>query len=322
MNSKRPYTPVRDAWFWLGINLLGACWLGSGCSEPGSSSGADGALDSGNKASARQPLPIKTVSGVDMVFIPGGSFEMGTEKGEEDEAPIHSVTVSPFAMDTYEVYHELFVKAELPNPSHWQDDPRKPVEQLRWRDAKQYCNERSLMEGLEPCYDEAKEGWPCDFERSGYRLPTEAEWEFAARAGSSHLYPSGSVSKLKQYAWFSDNASQKTYPVGVKKPNGWGLHDMFGNVSEWCQDVYAADAYESRLEVTNPVGPGENREDRRRVMRGGSWKSSASMCRVTFRQGQQTGDTDACFYTDYCGFRCVRRLTLEEARALASSTSE
>lgn len=260
-----------------------------------------------------------SASGVPMRFISSGTFRMGSDREASDEQPVHEVRVDSFLIDQYEVYHELFAQAQLPNPSRWQDNPRKPVEQVRWRDAKEYCNERSRMDGLELCYDESQPGWPCDFSKNGYRLPTEAEWEYAARAGTVSRYPFGDENKLKQHAWFADNANEKTYPVGVKKPNPWGVHDMYGNVSEWCQDVYEADYY-SQSPAENPKGPDAGTATPKRVMRGGSWKSSADMCRVTFRQGQQTGDTDACFYTDFCGFRCVRSLSREAFLALVAES--
>jgi formylglycine-generating enzyme required for sulfatase activity len=259
-----------------------------------------------------------TKSGVAVVFLPGGSFSMGSDRDSQDEAPSHKVILKSFLIDQFEVYHELFTKAELPNPSRWQDDPRKPVEQVRWRDAKLYCNERSLMEELQPCYDEDKPGWPCDFSKNGYRLPTEAEWEYAARAGNNSPYEFGAVGKLKSFAWFSENSKKRTHVIGTRKPNSWEIHDLYGNVSEWCQDVYEPDYY-SHSPEENPKGPGSTPENPRRVMRGGSWKVSDSMCRVSFRVGQPTGDSDACFFTDFCGFRCVRSINPEEARQLQSA---
>jgi formylglycine-generating enzyme required for sulfatase activity len=265
----------------------------------------------GKQGSEEQtPAAIVTQSGVDMVYLPGGEFMMGSSQGNADEAPVHKVTLSGFMMDTYTVTHEMFTKVQLPNPSHWQDQPRKPVERVRWRDAKQYCNERSLLEGLKPCYNEKTMDWECDFSASGYRLPTEAEWEYACRAGSDGPYDFGSPDKLRQYAWFADNADERSHPVGQKKPNRWGLYDMYGNVSEWCEDVYSPTYYQASADV-DPRGPPSPGKDVLRVMRGGSWKASAAMCRTTFRQGQRTGDTDACFFTDYCGFRCVRRVSPE-----------
>ena len=230
---------------------------------------------------------------------------MGSDNSNNpDEGPVHRVRVSSFVMDKYEVLHEMFTTAQVPNPSHWQDDPRKPVERVRWQDARQYCNERSLMEKLQPCYDE-KTG-QCNFEATGYRLPTEAEWEYAARAGTRADYDFGQATKLRQYAWFDENAGERTHPAGQKKPNAWGLHEMYGNVSEWCEDVFSPTYYKESPNL-DPRGPADPGRDTMRVMRGGSWKASAQMSRVAFRQGQRTGNTDACFYTDYCGFRCVRR---------------
>jgi len=183
--------------------------------------------------SPAKPRSITTASGVPMIVVPAGSFQMGSNDHEADERPRHEVRLGMFLMDQFEVTHDLFVKAQLPNPSRWQDDSRKPVERVRWREAKLYCNERSLMEGFTPCYDEAKPGWPCDFAANGYRLPTEAEWEYAARAGSGRLYSFGAEAKLKANGWFADNAGKRTHVVGTRKPNAWGLHDLYGNVSEW-----------------------------------------------------------------------------------------
>jgi formylglycine-generating enzyme required for sulfatase activity len=242
-----------------------------------------------------------TQSGVEMIRLPGGEFSMGSTKGNADETPVHTVQVDAFLIDKFEVTHEMFAKAQLPNPSHWQDNPKKPVERVRWRDAKQYCNERSLLEGLKPCYNEKTMDWDCDYAANGYRLPTEAEWEYAA-GGSEVLQPD----KLRQFAWFTGNSDQMTHPVGQKKPNRWGLCDMFGNVSEWCEDVYSPTFYKESTGA-NPRGPANPGKDVKRVIRGGSWKSSADGCRPSSRQGEQTGDSDACFSTDFCGFRCVRR---------------
>ncbi|MBT4622891.1 MAG: SUMF1/EgtB/PvdO family nonheme iron enzyme, partial [Verrucomicrobia bacterium] len=164
-------------------------------------------------SSPAKPQSITTASGVLMIVVPAGSFQMGSNDHEADERPRHEVRLGSFLMDQFEVTHDLFVKAQLPNPSRWQDDSRKPVERVRWREAKLYCNERSLMENLTPCYDEAKPGWPCDFAANGYRLPTEAEWEYAARAGSSRLYSFGDVAKLKANSWFAANAGKRTHVV-------------------------------------------------------------------------------------------------------------
>ncbi len=262
-------------------------------------------------AAAPQPYLVTTSSGVEMVYLPGGSFTMGTADGNADEAPPHKVTVSPFLMDKYPVTHEMFVKVQLPDPSHWQEPPRGPVERVRWRDAKAYCNERSRLEGLHPCYNEKSADWDCDMTADGYRLPTEAEWEYAARAGADTPYDFGSVDQLGQYAWTKENAEQKTHPVGQKKPNGFGLYDMYGNVSQWCEDVYSP-AYYAQSPAADPTGPPNPGKDVKRVLRGGNWNAGSDACRATFRRGERTGNTDACFATDFCGLRCVRRPTAEE----------
>jgi formylglycine-generating enzyme required for sulfatase activity len=257
---------------------------------------------------ATAPFDLVTQSGVEMVYLPGGEFIMGSSNA--DEAPPHKVQVSGFLIDKFEVTHELFTKVQLPNPSHWQDNPKKPVERVRWRDAKQYCNERSLLEGRKPCYNEKTMDWDCDYLANGYRLPTEAEWEYAAKAGIDGSYDFGQPDKLRQYAWFLANADQKTHAVGQKKANRWGLYDLYGNVSEWCEDVYSP-AYHQDSPTVDPHGPANPGQDSKRVIRGGSWKSSQDACRTTARQGEKTGDSDACFSTDYCGFRCVRRVSAE-----------
>ncbi len=270
------------------------------------------------KNAGTAPVEIVTKSGVAMVYVPAGEFVMGSDAGNADERPAHKVKISGLLIDKFEVTHEMFTKAQLPNPSKWQDNPRKPVERVRWSNARRYCNERSLMEDLRPCYNEKTPGWDCDYSADGYRLPTEAEWEYAARAGGDGDDLSQGE-KLRQYSWFAENAEAKTHIVGQKKPNRWGIHDMYGNVSEWCEDVYDPDYYKSSP-AADPHGPPSPGKDVKRVMRGGSWKASAEMCRVTFRQGQRTGDTDACFYTDYCGFRCVRSITREQLQQLRANS--
>jgi formylglycine-generating enzyme required for sulfatase activity len=256
-----------------------------------------------------------TSSSVEMVLLRGGEFTMGSNQGNPDETPAHKVELTGFAIDKFEVTGEMFAKVQLPNPSHWNENPKKPVERVRWRDAKQYCNERSLLEGLKPCYNEKTADWECDYSANGYRLPTEAEWEYACRAGADGAFDFGAAVNLRQYSWCAENSEEKTHPVGQKKPNHWGIHDMYGNVSEWCEDVYSATYYKSSS-AKDPTGPASPGKDVQRVMRGGSWKSTPEMCRATFRTGQKTGDTDACFFTDYCGFRCVRRIAPEEVAKL------
>ncbi len=288
----------------------------SGCGRSPSSTPNQPAAGADSKpVSVTGLVEIATSSGVHMVYLPRGEFTMGSDQGTPDEAPAHKVRVSSFLMDKFEVTQEMFAKVQLPNPSHWQESPQKPVERVRWRDAKAYCNERSLLEKLKPCYNEKTLDWDCDYSANGYRLPTEAEWEYACRAGTDGPYDFGQPDRLRQYGWVAENSDQKTHPVGQKKPNSFGIYDLYGHVSEWCEDVYSP-TYYKESPAEDPHGPPAPGKDVKRVIRGGSWKSSPDQCRATARQGERTGNTDACFSTDYCGFRCVRRVTQEELQKL------
>jgi formylglycine-generating enzyme required for sulfatase activity len=233
-----------------------------------------------------------------MVLIPGGRFLMGDP--DEVDAPLHEVEVSSFLMDRNLVTQEQYEALVGKNPSRWKR-ARHPVEQLRWSDAVRYCNERSKREGLQPCY--APDTLQCDFEANGYRLPTEAEWEYACRAGTTTRYFFGdNPAKLGEYAWFEKNAGGHPHPVGQKQPNPWGLQDIVGNVWEWCNDFYGVDSYTQSPRL-NPRGPsrGENK-----VLRGGAWRFSADNCRSGYRYSENPGQSDVCFGYDIYGFRCVR----------------
>lgn len=244
---------------------------------------------------------VKTQTGAEMVLLPAGSFVMGSADGEPEEAPPHEVSLDAFWIDRTEVTQQQYGKLVLGNPSHFKG-PDRPVEQVSWADAALYCNARSRSEGLEPCYDE--ESAKCNFQADGYRLPTEAEWEYACRAGAATAYAFGAdPQQLGQHAWFADNASKKTQPVARKKPNAWGLYDMHGNVAEWCNDVYEA-GYYRQSPAANPPGPADGDKY---VLRGGAWNSRPARCRAAARAGENPGFQDACFARDAIGFRCVRR---------------
>jgi formylglycine-generating enzyme required for sulfatase activity len=277
--------------------VIAAALLVGGCSR--------GSADSGGSA----PVEVVTKSGIAMVYIPAGQFTMGAGQGAADALPAHSVTINAFLMDKVEVTQDMFAKLQLSNPSQWQD-PKRPVERVRWLEAKEYLNERSRVEGLTPYYNEKTPDWQPDPSANGYRLPTEAEWEYAARAGVDGPFDFGSADKLRQYAWVGENSNQQTHAVGEKRPNRWGLFDMYGNVSEWTEDVYS-DTVVKASSTAGPIG-GENLK---RVVKGGNFKSSADLAKATFRIGQQTGNTDACFSSDV-GFRAVRTVTPEDVAAL------
>jgi formylglycine-generating enzyme required for sulfatase activity len=250
---------------------------------------------------AAAPEIITTQGGLEMVRIPAGRFQMGSANGKEDEAPVREVAIAAFLMDRHEMTQAHFVKHVPVNGSHFKG-PDRPVEMISWGDAALFCNKRSRAEGFNPCYDE--DTGECNFTANGYRLPTEAEWEYACRAGAAGDYYFGADPRLlSQYAWYADNADKQTKPVGKKKPNAWGLYDMLGNVAEWCNDVYQADYYRSGP-AADPRGPSDGE---RRVLRGGAWNSKPDACRSAIRVGETPGFQDACFARDAIGFRCVRR---------------
>src|SRR6185295_7613325 len=148
-----------------------------------------------------------------------GGVEMVPERGRDVEQPVHKVHIDEFLMDRTEVTQEQYEKFKLPNPSRFKG-PTLPVEMIPWTKAALFCNVRSKAEGLELCYNE--DTAECDFSKNGYRLPTEAEWEYACRAGTKVDYSFGPSGKASECAWYADNAQKKTHPVGQKKPNPWG----------------------------------------------------------------------------------------------------
>ena len=254
------------------------------------------ALAFGNPA----PKTTTTKSGVETVLLPGGAFVMGDAKGAPDEKP-HRVSVGSFYIDKYEVTQERYKKMMGADYSR-RKNPNAPAEQVTWASAAKYCNARSKAEGLTPCYDTA--AWKCNFSANGYRLPTEAEWEYAARAGATTSYSFGnSASALRNFAWMKENSGGRPRDVGKKLPNPWGLYDMYGNVAEWCNDLYAVDYYR-KSPAQNPRGPASGDK---RVVRGGSWNSKAPECRSAYRASDNPAYADVCIgYYDVYGLRCVR----------------
>ena len=172
----------------------------------------------------------RNLTGMEFVLIPAGEFEMGSPSREKRrklwESPVHRVTIKkPFYLGIYPVTQEQWNKVMGSNPSYFKGE-KHPVETISWEDAQVFLRKLNAIENT---------GEKC----SGYRLPTEAEWEHAARAGSTGSYFFGDdESKLKEYAWFLGNSGLETHPVGLKKPNPWGLYDIYGNVGEWVQDEY------------------------------------------------------------------------------------
>ncbi len=215
--------------------------------------------------SQEKNLAVDLGNGIQMEFvlIPAGTFLMGSRAGDPNEQPVHIVTISkPFYIGKYEVTQEQWQTLMDVNPSRFQD-PKKPVENVSWTDCQEFIAKLRPRTGeLTPS------------------LPTEAQWEYACRAGSSNLYHHGSqASGLKDYAWFNKNSKGMTQPVGLLKPNAWGLYDMLGNVYEWCQDFYSPDTY-TDLPVEDPKGPESGLY---RVARGGSWSFHPLHCRIPKR---------------------------------------
>jgi formylglycine-generating enzyme required for sulfatase activity len=251
-----------------------------------------------------QRAPQQEEKGKEMPSIPGGTFQMGSDRGDADEQPVHSVTVRAFQMDKYEVTNQEYRRFD---PTHHSGEYRRhnlnggeqPVVLVSWWDAVRYCNWRSRQEGLEECYDE--DTGECDFSRNGYRLPTEAEWEFAARGGyEGTWYPWGDKISRDDANYDGVGEADRWYataPAGCFPANGYGLHDIAGNVYEWCHDWYHEEYY-ARSPESDPVGPGTGTY---RVLRGGSWSDYPSYLRCANRS---YGDPAVRYAI--LGFRCVR----------------
>ena len=264
-----------------------------------------------------QTFTTYTVNGVSFTMIPieGGTFQMGSTTGYSDEKPVHQVTVSSFSIGQTEVTQELWQAVMGSNPSYFKGN-KLPVEKVSWNDCQTFITKLNQLTG------------------KTFRLPTEAEWEYAARGGTStSLYNGEDIIIQGKYnspnldglAWYGGNCGQNytasagcdvsngydisdwsekqypdskggTHPVGLKQPNAYGLYDMLGNVGEWCQDWYGS-SYRSSSQ-TNPTGPTSGS---RRVSRGGSWGFIAAYCRVTSRASSTPTDSGI-----FLGFRLAQ----------------
>ena len=237
---------------------------------------------------------------LETVYVEGGSFQMGStdSDADSDESPVHEVTVRSFSMAKTEVTQGQWkaVMGDENNPSKWKGDSL-PVESVTWYDAVAYCNALSAKEGLEKVYTINGTTVTADFDKNGWRLPTEAEWEYASRGGKeSKGYKYSGSDTVGDVGWNRDNSGLRTHPVGEKAANELGLYDMSGNVSEWCWDWYGD---YSSVSQTDPTGLSSGSS---RVLRGGSW----------FYYGRYLRSANRDFYTpsysyDDLGFRPVRR---------------
>jgi sulfatase modifying factor 1 len=249
------------------------------------------------------PLPTSLVlvtdTGVEMVVVEPGSFEMGSMDGRSNEQPVHTVSITrPFAVSKYVVtfeQYDLFCD-EVGKPRRDDGGTGRGAQpaNVTWYDAAEYCNWLSEKEGLTPCFALAVLATECDFAADGYRLATEAEWEYAARGGSfSQGYLYSGDNDPGQVAWFEDNSGGTTHPVGQKAPNELGLYDMSGNMWEWCWDWYGRDYY-AVSPAQDPQGAARGRDymGQQRVRRGGSFQASASEIRVAQRGFDEPGYED------------------------------
>ena len=211
-------------------------------------------------ATAAKPT-VKDFGNIEMIFVEGGTFSMGSRASDayDNESPTHSVTLSSYYIGKYEVTQAQWRAVMGSNPSYFTGD-NLPVEQVSWKDIQAFIKKLNAQTG------------------KNYRLPTEAEWEYAARGGNqSKGYKYSGSNTIDDVAWYDNNSSSTTHPVGEKAPNELGIYDMSGNVYEWCQDWF--DSYSADSQ-TNPTGPSSGSN---RVLRGGSWNSSAGCCRVSYR---------------------------------------
>ena len=221
-----------------------------------------------------------------MVLIPGGSFMMGSpvnESGRQgDESPQHEVTISQFYMGRYPVTQAEYLEIMGENPSNFKGQDL-PVESVSWYDAVEYCNRLSQKEGFTPAYEIKGENVSWNRDATGYRLPTEAEWEYACRAGTTTPYNTGNTITTEQanYSGKMFFNRDKTTAVGSFQANPWGLYDMHGNVWEWCWDWYGN--YSSAAQ-TDPVGASSGTF---RVLRGGGWIYNAQNLRSAARSREQ-----------------------------------
>jgi len=233
-----------------------------------------------------RPVPSRSVGGevvidlgsgvkLEMVLIPSGDFSMGSpdsnEDGHETEKPYHRVRISrPFYLGKYEVTQEQWDAVMGKNPSYFKAS-KNPVEGISWDDCQAFLAKLNDRSGTST---------------GRFCLPTEAQWEYVCRAGSIARYCFGDGAPgLKEYAWYDANSEGKTHTVGLKRPNGWGLYDMHGNVWEWCADWYAEDYYRDSPSI-DPLGPASGRE---RVLRGGAWFYLPETCRSAYRSHFASG---------------------------------
>lgn len=225
-----------------------------------------------------------------LVLLPGGSFTMGGNKNS-NEQPAHSVQVASFAIGRYPVTQAQWLRVMGSNPSHFKSNighENCPVECVSWDDAQAFIQKLNALTGHTSSHS--------------YRLPSEAEWEYACRAGSTGEWCFGNdEAQLKEYAWYDQNSDKQTHPVGEKLPSAWGLHDLHGNVWEWCADTWHGNYSGAPADGSAWISGGEQNL---RVLRGGCWGGATSDARCACRNYDSSGYRD-----NYVGFRLARTVS-------------
>jgi formylglycine-generating enzyme required for sulfatase activity len=241
----------------------------------------------------------KKIVEFNMVYCEEGSFTMGHSDFKDDNPPRPETIERSFLLGETEITQELYELVMNYNPSEFKDKskypnaPKHPVDCVSWHDAIRFCNKLSKLQGLHECYKELNEvdrwgnnKWECDFNKNGFRLPREKEWEYAAKAETNNRYAGcDDVEYLSEYAWYKDNSNGSTQPVATKKPNEWGFYDMSGNVWEWCWDKYDPNV------------------DAFRIMHGGSYLSENLGLHSALRH-----EANASFTNKVFGFRVCRTI--------------
>lgn len=201
---------------------------------------------------------IHEKSGLVFIHVPGGSFMMGDELGDKDAQPVREVTLKPYMLCKHEVSQKAWDEIGGYD-SRSMVGPNLPINNITWNEARAWCKV------------------------AGFRLPSEAEWEYAARANSASNWVSGAPKALAAFAWYSENAKNNVHPVGTRRPNAWGFHDMAGNVAEWCQDIYA---YYDKCPTD---GSAMKTGGSLRVLRGGNFSDDARVLASTYRNRAEAG---------------------------------